>query len=94
MEEHPDSVDVGSSILTAENLAEAGCLCETCVPQGGFEMVDGEFRQTGYLRFIVCGICGNKRCPHATNHRNDCTNSNEPGQKGSSWENYKLPSVE
>lgn len=28
----------------------------------------------------VCSICGNKRCPHAANHMNQCTNSNEPNQ--------------
>lgn len=31
-------------------------------------------------RFIVCSKCGNKRCPKATNHNLECTNSNEPGQ--------------
>lgn len=36
---------------------------------------------------IACGQCGNKRCPHATDHRNACTRSNEPGQAGSEWEN-------
>jgi hypothetical protein len=34
-------------------------------------------------RMIVCPRCGNKRCPHASDHRNACTNSNEPGQPGS-----------
>jgi hypothetical protein len=32
-----------------------------------------------------------KRCPHATNHENACTGSNEVGQKGSSWESVKAP---
>ena len=32
---------------------------------------------------IVCPICGNKRCPHASDHALPCTESNEPGQKGS-----------
>ena len=32
---------------------------------------------------IICPICGNKRCPHATDHRNACTNSNAKGQPGS-----------
>lgn len=32
---------------------------------------------------VVCDICGNKRCPHATDHVLTCTNSNEPGQTGS-----------
>lgn len=34
---------------------------------------------------IVCKVCGNKRCPKATNHRNKCTGSNEPGQLGSAY---------
>ncbi len=29
---------------------------------------------------VVCGDCGNKRCPHAAHHDNKCTNSNEPNQ--------------
>lgn len=29
--------------------------------------------------------CGNKRCPHASDHRFECTNSNEPGQLGSEY---------
>jgi hypothetical protein len=36
--------------------------------------------------FIVCSTCGNKRCPHATDHNLACTGSNEPGQKGSAYE--------
>lgn len=35
---------------------------------------------------ILCPTCGNKRCPHATDHDLTCTNSNEPGQKGSVYE--------
>lgn len=34
-------------------------------------------------RMILCPDCGNKRCPKASNHKNKCTKSNEPGQKGS-----------
>ncbi|WP_155308283.1 hypothetical protein [Burkholderia gladioli] len=61
-----------------------GCTCECCMPQ--------DFMNA---RMILCAKCGNKRCPHATDHRNACTNSNEPGQKGSSWENVKpfVPSL-
>ena len=29
---------------------------------------------------IVCRKCGNKRCPHATHHLNECTGSNASGQ--------------
>ncbi|WP_208457748.1 hypothetical protein, partial [Burkholderia vietnamiensis] len=34
-------------------------------------------------QMILCLVCGNKRCPHATDHRHACTGSNEPGQPGS-----------
>lgn len=34
---------------------------------------------------IVCQECGNKRCPKATDHREICSGSNEPGQLGSSY---------
>lgn len=38
-----------------------------------------------YMRMNLCPDCGNKRCPRATDHRNDCTGSNEPGQEGSRY---------
>jgi hypothetical protein len=40
---------------------------------------------------VVCVKCGNKRCPHATDCALACTGSNEPGQKGSVWDGYKVP---
>jgi hypothetical protein len=36
-------------------------------------------------RMILCPTCGNKRCPKATHHDNECTGSNEPGQEGSNY---------
>jgi hypothetical protein len=39
---------------------------------------------------IVCLQCGNKRCPHASDHRLKCTESNEPGQPGSTYSNYNF----
>lgn len=50
------------------------CDCETCRP---ITLDD--------MRMVLCAICGNKRCPHATNHIFACTGSNEPGQLGSSY---------
>ncbi len=38
------------------------------------------------MGMILCETCGNKRCPHATDHELACTGSNEPGQKGSAYE--------
>lgn len=37
-------------------------------------------------RMIVCAKCKNKRCPKATDHRLECTNSNLPGQVGSVYQ--------
>lgn len=34
----------------------------------------------------ACEICGNKRCPHHTDHNLACTNSNKPGQPGSDYQ--------
>ncbi|HHA2290976.1 TPA: hypothetical protein ACOEHE_002566 [Enterobacter ludwigii] len=50
------------------------CWCHTCRPVTNSDM-----------RFFVCPECGNKRCPHANDHRNACTGSNEPGQEGSAY---------
>lgn len=44
------------------------------------------FERTELRQMILCPICGNKRCPHATDHSYKCTRSNEPGQEGSDYE--------
>ena len=54
------------------------CWCETCRPNTLSDM-----------RMVLCPNCGNKRCPKANHHDNACTNSNAPGQPGSSWEHVK-----
>ena len=59
------------------------CQCHTCIKKRdeGKSFFDREYGRT----FIVCPNCGNKRCPHANNHENQCTNSNEIGQVGSAY---------
>jgi hypothetical protein len=42
-------------------------------------------------RMFLCETCGNKRCPHAADHRNACSGSNEPGQRGSLYEDVPWP---
>jgi hypothetical protein len=34
------------------------------------------------MRMVLCPVCGNKRCPRASNHIYACTGSNEVGQVG------------
>lgn len=38
---------------------------------------------------LLCPTCGNKRCPHASDHTLACTSSNEPGQTGSVYSRKK-----
>ena len=42
--------------------------------------------QLSHIYFIVCQVCGNKRCPKATDHRLECSGSNRPGQIGSLYQ--------
>ena len=39
----------------------------------------------GLSRMVVCAKCGNKRCPKATDCKNNCTGLNEPEQPGSMY---------
>ena len=57
------------------------CPCERCAR----EVSQSQNRTFWRERMYVCEHCGNKRCPHATDHRNACTNSNVPGQPGSAY---------
>lgn len=50
---------------------QGACGCRACNPNAWW--------------MVVCDICGNKRCPHATDHALACTESNEPGQPGSDY---------
>ena len=70
--------DKGYELSTHEKQAEFArkrCWCHTCKP------IDYTKPDTVYMR--LCPLCGNKRCPKATNHNNTCTDSNEPNQQGS-----------
>lgn len=59
-----------------QSLKEGKCGCHSCI----------EGRGEHAIQMVVCTVCGNKRCPKATDHNNECTNSNESGQKGSCYE--------
>jgi hypothetical protein len=53
------------------------CDCRGCIADRG-DKIGGLPRLM--CEMIVCAECGNKRCPHADNHQNACTVSNERGQ--------------
>lgn len=66
--------------------------CHRCIKE--FKITAGYNTGHGLLhalplssaQMIVCRYCGNKRCPHASDHRLACTGSNEPGQEGSVYQ--------
>ena len=64
-----------SNEIDIEYSFTSNCHCHTCNP------IDYKRPDSVYMR--LCPICGNKRCPKATDHRLECTNSNEPNQEGS-----------
>ena len=59
------------------------CGCYNCLSQ---QIDPHTFLPVTMSKFIVCPNCGNKRCPKATDHNLECTNSNETGQSGSRYE--------
>lgn len=67
-------VQPGTKLYALNSPVIPDCWCNTCRP---VTMTDS--------RFVVCPECGNKRCPHANDHRNACTGSNEPGQEGNAY---------
>lgn len=71
-----------TKVTRINNLSEIQCWCYNCLSEQNI-MFHGMPIISQFM--IVCPICGNKRCPKATDHRNECTHSNEPGQKGSRY---------
>jgi hypothetical protein len=57
----------------------AAC-CVRCRDEAEAEDTSG---MTMMRTMMTCSTCGNKRCPKASDHRHECTNSNVPGQPGS-----------
>lgn len=67
-------IDAEKIFAERDALNAPNCWCRTCRP---ITLTD--------MHFVVCPDCGNKRCPHANDHRNACTGSNEPGQEGCAY---------
>jgi hypothetical protein len=73
------------TICTNEGVPPPLCGCIRCLRERDDRTMG---LPTEYARMIVCRVCGNKRCPHAADHRFVCTGSNEPGQIGEPWPEY------
>lgn len=62
------------------------CGCRRCMDERDEHYyIFGQKVPKTMTMMVVCAKCGNKRCPHANDHRHACTNSNEPGQPGSAY---------
>jgi len=81
--ESPTTMQTSPALDSSPKIAESpsgnspvipDCWCRTCRPV-----------KLNDMRFVVCPDCGNKRCPHANDHQNACTGSNEPGHEGSAY---------
>ncbi len=68
----------------------------TC--KGCWRCLEGQRNKAGFLvsmgKMILCPECGNKRCPHATDHRLKCSGSNEPDQAGSIYSNMNFKTLD
>lgn len=76
------------TFLERHNITE--CVCHRCIEENDVQcLLEGFSVPVNMCMMILCPICGNKRCPHASDHRLNCTNSNEPGQVGSVYPKVK-----
>jgi len=64
------------------SFAPEQCECHRCIEEKGLKV--GPLPLSS-VKMILCPACGNKRCPKANDHRNECSGSNEPGQPGSAY---------
>jgi len=77
-----------AALSDTETAAPCGAPCRACIK--AFNLTEGELFGVALplsaTRMILCPTCGNKRCPHASDHLLACTGSNDPGQPGSVYE--------
>ncbi|MCK6926186.1 hypothetical protein L8Q48_02875 [Enterobacter roggenkampii] len=81
--ESPTTMQAAPALDSSPKIAESRCGNSPVIPECSCHAC----RPVTFAdsRFVVCPECGNKRCPHANDHRNACTGSNEPGQEGSAY---------
>lgn len=59
-------------------VGEGLCQCRMCIHDR--QDCDDDGWPVEFTQMILCALCGNKRCPHATDHRDNCTSSNDVNQ--------------
>lgn len=79
-------MDAGYKFLR-QHLDEIGvkaeCVCHRCIERNNIRDPAMPVFSLAATVMILCPKCGNKRCPHASDHNLECTNSNALGQPGS-----------
>jgi len=58
------------------------CECHRCIEENNLTISHPALGKVPLSvgKMILCPECGNKRCPQASDHRLECTNSNDEGQ--------------
>ena len=67
--------------------------CHKCLDAETLDVGIGKIPIT-MTQMILCPICGNKRCPRATDHELACTGSNDVGQVGSVYSNINFKTLD
>lgn len=63
------------------------CECHRCIREKGLTVEFlGRHVPISVTKMILCPNCGNKRCPKASDHNLQCTDSNDSGQPGSIYQ--------
>ena len=85
---YTESLDPGCNFLAKHMLrsVSAACICHKCIEENKIQAPGMEPFLLNSIMMILCPICGNKRCPHASDHNLACTGSNDSGQPGSVYE--------
>jgi hypothetical protein len=86
-----DAFTVSESVLEELNESETQndfgkykplkCECHLCIRKKDLRGPEGF--PLNLTKMILCSNCGNKRCPKASDHSLECTESNSPNQPGS-----------
>jgi len=76
------STDKPSTDSVESVVMRCGMPCHRCIRELDLRDHTGSLPLNN-VRMILCETCGNKRCPHASDHRLACSGRNNVGQDGS-----------
>lgn len=68
--------------------------CHKCLDAVTVDTGTGVPIPVSLTQMILCPICGNKRCPHATDHELTCTGSNDVDQAGSIYSSINFKTLD